>query len=44
MAPFQRRGSLASAGPEGGGPPLRRPHAGLLRRERRDLEHTREQL
>ncbi|MBV8080866.1 MAG: hypothetical protein JO186_10900 [Actinobacteria bacterium] len=41
MAPFTRWQPAASAGPEFEGAP-RRPHAGLLRRERRDLLEVRE--
>ncbi|GEM_PF-2070623 len=41
---LSRRRRLVSAGYEGEGVTLRRPHAGLLRRERRDLQHTREEL
>ena len=41
MAPFQRWRSAASV--EQGGA-LRRPHAGLLRRQRRDLRRAREDL
>lgn len=44
MAPFQRRQSAASAGFEFEGVAPPRPHAGLLRRERRDLLGAREEL
>src|SRR5438552_1815657 len=44
MAPFQRRQSAASAGSEFEAVAPLRPHAGLLRRERRDLLDAREEL
>ena len=44
MALFQRRESAASAGFASDGAVPRRPHAGLLRRERRDLLQAREEL
>jgi hypothetical protein len=44
MAPFQRRQSAASAGSEFEDVAPPRPHAGLLRRERRDLLDAREEL
>jgi len=44
MAPFQRRQSAASAGSEFEAAEQPRPHAGLLRRERRDLLDAREEL
>jgi hypothetical protein len=44
MTPFQWRQSAASAGSEFEGVAARRPHAGLLRRERRDLLEAREDL
>jgi hypothetical protein len=44
MALFLRRRSAGPAGFEHDGLAVRRPHAGLLRRERRDLNHTRAEL
>jgi len=44
MAAFQRRRSAAPAGLELAGAARRRPHAGLLRRERRKLRQAREEL
>ena len=44
MASFQRRQPAASAGSDFESTALRRPHAGLLRRERRDLLEAREEL
>jgi hypothetical protein len=44
MAPFQRRQPAAPAGSELESAAPRRPHAGLLRRERRDLIAAREDL
>jgi hypothetical protein len=44
MALFLRRRSAATDGFEHAGVAVRRPHAGILRRERRDLHHTRAEL